>query len=220
MTKKTFSHLNAPIGHRAAAGLARLSIALRHEAWQRSFAQDLTPTQGQALVFLRRQPGATLNELAEALAIRASTASEAVQTLVDKALVTKDRDPADRRRKQLRLTSQGARQADEAAQWPDVLARVVDGLEAEEQTVLIRLLERMIRELQLRGDIPTSQMCSTCRFFKPNAHADKQAPHHCAFVDLPFGDRDLRLDCSDHQPADQERLQELWARMKAPALAT
>ncbi|MER3418788.1 MAG: MarR family transcriptional regulator, partial [Chloroflexota bacterium] len=26
-------------------------------------------------------------------------------------------------------------------------------------------------------------------------------PHHCAFVDAPFGDRSIRLDCPDHAPA-------------------
>lgn len=215
MSQQTFSQLNEPVGQRAAAGLARLSIALRHEAWQRSFAQDLTPTQGQVLVFLRRQPGSTLNELAEVLAVRASTASEAVQTLVGKGLVSKDRDPTDRRRKRLRLTSRGKEQADDAAQWPDVLARVVDDLEDGEQAVLLRLLQRLIRELQLRGEIPAAQMCSTCRYFQPYVHDDDRSPHHCAFVDLPFGDRDLRLDCPDHETAPVEQLAKVAASLRS-----
>lgn len=43
------------------------------------------------------------------------------------------------------------------------------------------------------------------RFFRPRVHADPYRPHHCAFGDAPFGDRHLRLECADHQPAPEEQ---------------
>ena len=46
-----------------------------------------------------------------------------------------------------------------------------------------------------------SRMCLDCRFFRPDVHDDPARPHHCAFVDAPFGDAQLRIDCADHQPA-------------------
>jgi hypothetical protein len=38
--------------------------------------------------------------------------------------------------------------------------------------------------------------------FRPYAHPDPRAPHHCAFVDAPFGDGQLRVDCPDQTPAE------------------
>jgi hypothetical protein len=34
---------------------------------------------------------------------------------------------------------------------------------------------------------------------RPTLTSDR--PHHCRFVDAPFGDSELRLDCVDHQTA-------------------
>jgi len=54
-------------------------------------------------------------------------------------------------------------------------------------------------------------MCVTCRYFRPNAHDDPERPHHCAFVEAAFGDRNLRVDCLDHDPAGAEVTEELWS---------
>jgi hypothetical protein len=32
-------------------------------------------------------------------------------------------------------------------------------------------------------------------------HPEAAEPHHCAFVDAPFGNRALRLDCAEHEQA-------------------
>jgi hypothetical protein len=74
----------------------------------------------------------------------------------------------------------------------------VEGLDSEEQAALLRILVKMIRVLQDQGAIPVARMCASCRFFRPHAHPDPDRPHHCAFVDAPFGDRELRLECPDH----------------------
>jgi hypothetical protein len=49
-------------------------------------------------------------------------------------------------------------------------------------------------------------MCVYCRFFRPYAHPDDpEQPHHCAFVNAPFGDRALRVDCPEYEDADPAR---------------
>ncbi|MGQ0563367.1 MAG: hypothetical protein ACT443_16025 [Gemmatimonadota bacterium] len=54
---------------------------------------------------------------------------------------------------------------------------------------------------------------SPCRFFRPFAHPrDVDQPHHCAFVNAPFGDRALRLECSEHEPADAASAAAAWQR--------
>jgi hypothetical protein len=91
----------------------------------------------------------------------------------------------------------------------------VDELTPAEQEVFLRGLVKMIRTLQERGEIPVSRMCVTCRYFRPNVHPDLSTPHHCAFVDAPFGDRQLRLECADHEPAPVEQAERAWARFEA-----
>jgi hypothetical protein len=43
-----------------------------------------------------------------------------------------------------------------------------------------------------------------CRFVRPYLHANAREPHHCAYVDAPFGDGELRVDCADHVPLRSE----------------
>ncbi len=197
---------------RIAHGLAKIGLALRSHAWQEGFHQDLTPTQGQVLSHLVQRDGSTLNEVADALAVRASTASEAVAVLERKGLLRKERSSEDGRRLALHLTTTGKVEAGRVATWPDFLASIVDELPADEQALLLRMLQRMIRELQQRGNIPLSRMCSTCQFFRPYAHPDPALPHHCAFLNVPIGDRDLRMDCPEQVPATGVQAEESWQR--------
>ena len=201
-----FDTQDPPLGQRLATGFAKIAVALRHQAWQGGHPRDLTPTQGEALILLQQQPGATLAQVSEALGVRPSTASEAVSTLVRKGLVRKDRSLADRRALQLFLTRLGEKEASAAALWPNFLARTIESLPAEEARVLMRTLQRMILSLQQKGEIPVARMCAGCRFFRPDAHGGSDRPHHCAFVDAAFGEADLRFDCADFEAAETPAL--------------
>ena len=193
-----FDQHNEPLGQRIAFAFERLSTALRHNAWQEATPRRLTPTQGEILTLLERRPGVPLKEVAELIGVRPATASEAVRVLVEKGWVEKSRHPEDRRALWLRLTPDGRDLARGAASWTDFLARAVEGLQEDEGEVLLRSLMHLIERLQVEGRIPSARMCSTCRYFRPHRHDDSNKPHHCAFVDAPFGDRDLRFDCADH----------------------
>jgi len=202
-----------PLGKRLVTGLAKVGLATRHRAWSEAEGQGLTPTQGQILALLRLHPetGMRLAEVAEAMAIAPPTASVAVRALVAKGLVAKSRARDDARAVALTLTEAGRREAERAAGWTDFLLAAVDELAPAEQEVFYRGLVKMIRALQERGEIPVSRMCVTCRFFRPNAHPGQDKPHHCAFVDAPFGDRHLRLECADHRTAAPDQAGVAWA---------
>ena len=193
------------------AAVAKLGLALRSQAWQEAGARGLTPTQGQILALLAASAGPLrLSAVAEALSVKAATASEAVGALVEKGLAAKAPDPADRRALALTLTAQGRREAARAADWPDFLLASVGALDAEEQAVFLRGVLKMIRELQRQGYIAPSRLCLTCVHFRPWAHPGRRAPHHCALVDAPFGDADLRLECPDHEAADEPTQARHW----------
>jgi len=190
-----------PPGALVATGLAKIGLVLRNEAWRARERTGLTPTQGQILALLRaRGDDVTLREVAAELAVSAPTASDAVAALVAKGLVTKTRT----RTLAIRLTGRGRRAAEREAQWPDFLLEAVDALSPDEQAAFLRGLTTMIRTLQEQGRIPVARMCATCSYFRRDAHDDAERPHHCAFVDAPFGDRQLRLDCADWRPRQEE----------------
>lgn len=203
-----FEAASGPLTARLVTGLVKVGLALKHGARREAGDHGLSPTQAQILVLLRSPVAggaATPARLAQELGVGLPTVSEAIGTLVAKGLVRRRRSAADGRVVELYLTPKGRAQADMLAGWPDFLLDGLETLSAEEQEVLLRAVLNLIRSLQEQGRIPLVRMCLTCRYFQPNAHPDdRERPHHCAFVDAPFGDRAIRLDCPDHVPATQK----------------
>lgn len=201
-----------------ATGLSKIGMLLRASEWSRADSSGLTPTQSQILVHLVSRGPARVTAVAEEIAVTQPTASDSVAALVRKGMVEKRRDPADARAILLHPTSAGRRVAGEAAVWPDALLAAIDVLEPEEQAAFLKGLTKMIRTMQVRGAIPIQRLCVSCKHFQPNKHEGTDQPHHCAFVDAAFGDAGLRLDCGDHEPADDADASALWAAFaSAPA---
>ncbi len=192
---------NDPLEQRVTVSLLKINLALKSHSWQGAELQGLTPTQGQILALLRNQPeiDVRLSEVAEALAISAPTASEAVKTLVEKGLVKKQRSVQDGRAIILKLTPEGQEQAEQVSDWANFLQQAIQSLSQQEQEALFQGLVKVIKALQEQGQIPVTRMCVTCNYFQPNLYPDDIHPHHCNFVNAPFGNRDLRIDCPDHQ---------------------
>lgn len=196
---------------RIAAGLFKLALVIRHQNWKASGARGLTPTQSQILALLVSLPGEVgVKVLAEQLAVTMGTASEAVSALERKGLLTKTGSPSDGRAVVLLLTARGRSEARRSQEWPEVLVEAAGALPPSEQAGLTRGLVGMIRELQERGAVPTSRMCVGCRFFRPNATPKSTRPHYCDYIGEAIGDADLRIDCQDMEPVDDEHRQQLW----------
>lgn len=194
-----FDDISDPLSQRLADGLARLGAVARQLDWQAAEAEGLSPTQADILGFVTRRPeGVRLAAAAAHAAVRSATASDAVAALERKALIAKHPDVEDGRAVILKATGQGK---ERAARWPTGFAPVVDGLDASEQELLLRLVTRMIRHLQRRNLIAPQRTCVTCRYFRENVAPGAAEPHFCAFVGAPMADRHLRVDCPEHEPA-------------------
>jgi DNA-binding MarR family transcriptional regulator len=198
-------------GERILAGLSKLGLVMRHEAWRAAGLRGLTPTQAQILAVLAasREP-AGVKSVARTMAITMPTASEAVAALQAKGLVRKARSTSDGRAVTLTLTARGRREAGRGAPWPGAMAEAVSKLPLRERAGLIRGLVTMIRQLQQAGAVPTSRMCVECVHFRPEAHPGTRRPHHCRYLDSPIGDSDLRLDCPEMEPAETRQRERLW----------
>jgi hypothetical protein len=135
--------------------------------------------------------------LAQELGVTPPTASDAIASLLAKKLVSKARDPSDGRAVLVQLTPAGVRTAAEAARWPELFSVALGALAAEEKVAMLRAVTSLMRALQEMGAIHVSRTCVTCRHFAADVH-DGARPHHCHFVDAPFGDGELRTNCPEH----------------------
>lgn len=207
--RATIEAPSEPLSRRVAVGFRKLAQAMKHREWSLANDDGLSPTQGQILATLALEGALTGSELSRSLGITLPTLSDAVRVLVEKGAVTKQPDPRHPRAVRVSLTERGRALAGKVATWPDFLAVAVGDLSEPEQEALLTGVVKMIRSLQLRGLIPASRMCASCRYFRPNVH-DGPKPHHCAFADAPIAARELRLECGDHEAVEPTDAEELW----------
>lgn len=191
--------------------LLRLGEILRTETWRDADVSRLHPAQGRMLRLLASAPqGLSVSAIAHDLGVRQPTATRSLNTLQAKGLVEKA--PGVGRALAVRLTAVGRDWLAAAGGKASVLDTAVEALSAGEQAELLSSATKMIRTLQVAGAIAPQRLCVSCAYFRPNAHPDPDARHHCAMVDAAFGDRELRLDCAEHQPAAAEQAEQAWSR--------
>ena len=201
------------VSNKLLGGLNRIGLAMRSAAWGEATESGLTPTQSQILAFIaaRGAQAPRSGDAADALGITPQTASVAIAALVQKGLVFKAPDMNDRRAASLRLTRQGEVAARVATQWPDFLTNAVQELDSGERQAFLRILVKLIRRLQMDGEIVPQRLCVTCTHFQPAPQPGRSGTlYHCAFFDMAMSDIDLRLDCAEHRPAGTEAATAAW----------
>ncbi|MGH7146427.1 MAG: MarR family winged helix-turn-helix transcriptional regulator [Nitrospiraceae bacterium] len=213
MEKNLLEKTTDPLPHRLASALSKVSVSLKRRLWRDATMRRISPLQAQVLAFLRRQPNhsSTVSAITQMLGVTMPTASDVIAVLIKRGLLRKFRTEEDGRVFTVLLTARGRRRAEQVTGWPDFLLWAAELLPVEEQESLLRTLVKLIRSIQERGEIPVAKMCVTCTHFRPNVHAeDPLRPHHCALMDAPFGDRLLRIDCNEHEPAQPEQQERQW----------
>ncbi|OJU02163.1 MAG: transcriptional regulator [Rhizobium sp. 63-7] len=200
------------IHHRIHEGLSRVAMVMRADDWNRAKRAGINPTQLSILELLEgRGDGLGVKEIAFHLGVSQPTATDSIAALERKGCVEKRQAETDRRGVSVAITAAGLT-ALRAGDGEEALAdQATEALAAHEQEDLLVMLIKMIRQLQVNDAIPIQRMCTSCRYFAPFAHADAAQPHHCKFVDAAFGQRDLRIDCRDHETADAAIRAATWA---------
>ncbi|WP_406637807.1 MarR family winged helix-turn-helix transcriptional regulator [Amycolatopsis sp. WGS_07] len=190
------------LDRRLADAIERLGNGLRSLAQHSARTQGLSPLQQQAVLSLAHQPAARreVNALAAAFDVTTPTMSDAVSALERKGLLT--RSPgSDGRRRLLTLTDRGHEVAAELSGWDEQLVRSLAARPEADRATTLHTLLRVIADLQATGAISVARVCTTCRFFSPDAHPDPRAPHHCHLLRQPLPLTDLRTDCPEHEQA-------------------
>ncbi|MFI0422529.1 MarR family transcriptional regulator [Spongiactinospora gelatinilytica] len=192
----------ADLDRRLADALERLGHGMRSLAQRSARGHGLTPLQQQAVLALSRQSGARreVSALAAEFDVTTPTMSDAVTALERKGLVS--RSPGlDGRRRVLSLTEAGETVAGELAPWDGPLLAALAALPVADRAAALHTLLHVIGDLQRRGVVSVARMCTTCRFFGRDEHADPAAPHHCHLLKAPLALTDLQTDCPEHRPA-------------------
>ena len=193
-------------------GFERIASVMRGEQWSASSAQGLNPAQLQVLRLLAARENRELRvkAIAAHMGVSAPAVTDTLAALERKGLVAKSADLADTRAVLVNITPQGRSVLDAIKLVPSDTDVALAQLSASEQADLLLLQIKLIRLLQNAGTIPVQRMCITCLHFRPNVYVNALKPHHCAFVNLAFGDRDLRLDCGEHETAESSVQTATW----------
>ena len=183
------------IDDRLAHGLGRVAMGARHKLFRDATPSGLSVVQAQLLTALLQSGPIRVGDAAARLGLSAAMVSESASALERRKLLRRQRDG---RNVLLELTAKGRRLAEPLSGWPDFLAACVGELGTEEKRALLRAVLAVVRRLQREGVVQDARMCPSCVYFRPHSHPGSERPHHCALVDLPFGDEALRIDCPDH----------------------
>jgi DNA-binding MarR family transcriptional regulator len=195
------SSQHGDVDKKIVASLERLSQVLRNLLREEARERSLSPIQAQFLVHLLHHGAARrrVSQLAREFDLTRATVSEAVGSLEKKGLIRRELWPHDKRVTTLRLTPTGKHTAQELAAWANVIEEHLKDRSAEEKEAVMRFLMDLIGALQKSGLITVARMCTTCRFFRPDAHRSESSAHHCALLDVPLSGSDLRADCPEHK---------------------
>jgi DNA-binding MarR family transcriptional regulator len=181
------------------AGLVRVAVMAPSDTAEEP-AAPVHPVQRQVMLLLsRRDREYRLSALAAELGASVPATMAILSPLIGDGLVEMRPAPSfashDMR---VAATDQGLALIPAPANWADALIAQVDQYDPVTQEQLLRLVTTQITDLQRTGSIPINHMCLSCRFFEGYRHPGTDNPHHCWFVDAPFGYRELRLHCPDH----------------------
>jgi hypothetical protein len=182
-------------------GLVRIAVMAPTDAPPDELP-SLPPPHRQVLLLLgRRDREFRLSDLAGELGSSVAATMAIVSPLIADGLVEMRPAPSyaahDMR---IAATERGLAMTPAPSNWAEAVLGKVEDLDEQTQTRLLRIVTTRITQLQREGRIPVSRMCLSCRFFDGYRHPGTEAPHHCWFVDAPFGYRELRLHCPDHIP--------------------
>jgi DNA-binding MarR family transcriptional regulator len=128
--------------------IKQVELAIRQQLEEVASTEDLTAIQYTALTVLERHPGMTSAALARASFVRAQTMAEMVTYLLDRGLVTRARDPDNRRQYLLSLSRKGRAVVDRLREPVAAIEeQMVETLDGGQVEILRTYLARCRRSL-------------------------------------------------------------------------
>lgn len=132
--------------------MKQVELAVRTELDELARPVGLTALQYTALTVLERHPGLTSAHLARHSFVTAQSMADMVTALLDRGLIERHRDPADRRRLVIALTSEGQRLLDGLRQDVAALERRMLSLLTDDEARELRRSVELCRQALRRPD--------------------------------------------------------------------
>ncbi|HEY8528030.1 MAG TPA: MarR family transcriptional regulator [Acidimicrobiales bacterium] len=141
----------ASLGGELASAVAQLRRVVRR-AVRRTIDAPLSPAASEVLLAVALRPGVGVNEVAEELRLAPNTVSTLVRQLVDRGVLVRSTDPADRRVARLDVTPAARARIDlHRARRAETMDRALAKLDDREREVLaaaVPLLRRIAADLE------------------------------------------------------------------------
>jgi DNA-binding MarR family transcriptional regulator len=185
------------IGGEITRTLFHIGQAVRNLFWDKSRLEHLTPAQVKSLLFINytRKDAITIGNVARYLTCTPATASGVIDSLEKKNLILRSRDPSDRRRVHITLTTEGERVVGEIENIGDEIEQIVREFDPAEQQILKQLLHNISQKLMERGFIFLGDICTDCCFFKRNSHLGELKPHYCENLHILLSEEEICKEC-------------------------
>ncbi|MDX2068204.1 MAG: MarR family winged helix-turn-helix transcriptional regulator [Haliscomenobacter sp.] len=179
-------------------GFVNIAVALRAMLWQECLAVNISPIQGQILIFCQNHPPqlCRIGSLAKEFSLTKPTISDAVKTLERKGLLTKHNDPEDLRSFNLILTETGKETALQVAKFPDMLQHLLERVPDTRKAQLDLLLSQLTVQLKELGILSGQRSCVSCQH--SIKHRTKKN-YYCSFYQIKMGQAEVKLNCADFQ---------------------
>lgn len=200
----------------AAHGLEQLASLIRAQSWRADATPSLPPTQAAILRLLEGGADGQAKQLAARLGVSRASLSDSLKALESKGWIERRVNPDDKRASILRLTRTGRGLAQKLLSPLHGIGALVEHLGENDLGALLRVTQLLVREAQHQGLATGPRTCLSCRYFRPYATGDAHQPHFCAFVEKPFGDHELRVDCAEQAPADERYAEGSYQRFLHP----
>lgn len=177
--------------------LEKVGQIWRNRLWKAVLDEDLSPVQGQILIFIYQHTPRRnrIGEIAREFGLTTATISDAVAALDRKGLLSKVVDPQDKRAYQLQLTSEGYQVVRRLMGWADEIKAEIRAEGSLQKKKALSFLLTLIARLKKSGLVDAVRMCWFCQHFHPDYYPCSRRPHYCDLLTRPIDILDIRLDC-------------------------
>jgi DNA-binding MarR family transcriptional regulator len=180
----------------------RIAEAFRVMLWQAAKNTGLSPLQIQILTFLSFHPPEQrkISYLAAEFNMSKPTVSDAVKTLEEKGLITKETEEHDTRSYIISVSAAGEQTAREASAFAERFTRILSGMPPIEQDALLEQLLGVVHSLHKERLLSMQRACFSCIHYKADAFRSAGSDDaFCALLDQRLPLADIRLDCPYHE---------------------
>lgn len=179
----------------------KISQAFRVMLWDKAKEYGISPIQIQLMIHIKNHhPNLRkVTSLAIEFNMTKATISDALRTLENKNLISRTPEKHDYRSFVFSLTSSGFALVENVENYAESFMEVLMDIDPKEKEALYLQLIQLIQKFNQQEVLSPVRMCLTCTHFSK----EKSKGAYCHFLELKLNVKDLRVDCTVHEPIEE-----------------